>query len=396
MRHSIGPMRNGLRGRSARLGLTLAAATFMYAAPSPVHAKPPNGTFVTFDVPGGAFDTIVDGINPAGAVTGCTFDGTVNLGFVRAPNGAVTTIAVPGSTSTFVGSECGGPAGPPINPAGAIVGSYTDIGGITHGFVRSPDGIFTRFDAPGGVNTDFVCCITPAGAVAGISLDASYSVGHGFLRAPNGTFAMFDSPGSTFTAPTGINPEVAISGVYFDANFIEHGFFRARDGTITTFDAPGAVNGTEPHGINPAGAIVGRYLDANFAEHGFLRAPDGNITIFDVPSSVPLDTSPVGINPAGAIVGTYNDETGTHGFIRVPDGTFTTVDPPRSAATFALGINAAGAARETTSTQQAARRTASYSSRISRRRGAKSPRYTVGSNKSSLRASQMVASSIFG
>jgi len=54
MRHSIGPMRNGLRGRSARLGLTLAAATFMYAAPSPVHAKPPNGTFVTFDVPGGA------------------------------------------------------------------------------------------------------------------------------------------------------------------------------------------------------------------------------------------------------------------------------------------------------------------------------------------------------
>src|SRR6516225_5946051 len=350
MRHSIGPMRNGLRGRSARLGLTLAAATFMYAAPSPVHAKPPNGTFVTFDVPGGAFDTIVDGINPAGAVTGCTFDGTVNLGFVRAPNGAVTTIAVPGSTSTFVGSECGGPAGPPINPAGAIVGSYTDIGGITHGFVRSPDGIFTRFDAPGGVNTDFVCCITPAGAVAGISLDASYSVGHGFLRAPNGTFAMFDPPGSTFTAPTGINPEVAISGVYFDANFIEHGFFRARDGTITTFDALGAVNGTEPHGINPAGAIVG----------------------------------------------SYHDETGTHGFIRVPDGTFTTVDPPRSAATFALGINAAGAARETTSTQQAARRTASYSSRISRRRGAKSPRYTVGSNKSSLRASQMVASSIFG
>ena len=234
----------------------------------------------------------MDGINPAGAVTGCTFDGTVNLGFVRAPNGAVTTIAVPGSTSTFVGSECGGLAGPPINPAGAIVGSYTDIGGITHGFVRSPDGIFTRFDAPGGVNTDFVCCITPAGAVAGISLDASYSVGHGFLRAPNGTFAMFDSPGSTFTAPTGINPEVAISGVYFDANFIEHGFFRARDGTITTFDALGAVNGTEPHGINPAGAIVGRYLDANFAEHGFLRAPDGNITIFDVPSSVPLDTSP--------------------------------------------------------------------------------------------------------
>ena len=85
MRHSIGPMRNGLRGRSARLGLTLAAATFMYAAPSPVHAKPPNGTFVTFDVPGGDFDTIVDGINPAGAVTGCTFDGTVNLGFLRAP-----------------------------------------------------------------------------------------------------------------------------------------------------------------------------------------------------------------------------------------------------------------------------------------------------------------------
>jgi len=108
------------------------------------------------------------------------------------------------------------------------------------------------------------------------------------------------------TAPSGINPAGAISGVYVNASGVEHGFLRARDGTITTFDAPGAVNGTQPNGINPAGAIVGIAFDANFVNHGFLRAADGTFTAFDPPgSTAPLGTTAVGINPVGSIVGGY-------------------------------------------------------------------------------------------
>jgi hypothetical protein len=253
---NLGPAFNSLRSRSAYFLLPLTAMAFASAVASAAHAEPQQGTFVTFDAPGGGGISSM-GINPAGVVTGTYVIGTspnfVFYGFLRAPDGTFTTINVPGSTSTVVGPGSEPFAGPPINPAGAITGSFV-ASGASHGFVRAPDGTFTTVDAPGAVNgTDFLCCITPAGAVAGISFDAN-GAGHGFLRDHAGAFTEFDPPGSTLTAPTGINPAGAISGVYFDANGIEHGFLRAGDGTITTFDAPGAINGTQPDGINPAGA----------------------------------------------------------------------------------------------------------------------------------------------
>ena len=255
MRQSIAIVFNGLCRKSGGLLLVLAAAALTYALTSAAEAKPQNGAFITFDIPGGALDTFVNGINPAGVIAGTYVTETgVNLGFLRALNGSVITISVPGSTATFVGS--GGPigpnAGPPINPAGVTTGSYADVGGVMHGFVRAHDGAFATFDAPNSVNgTDFLCCITPEGAVAGISFDANF-VGHGFLRAPNGTFAAFDPPAFTFTAPNGINPSGVITGAYFDVTGVEHGFLRGGDGTVITFDAPGAVNGTGSAGINPA------------------------------------------------------------------------------------------------------------------------------------------------
>jgi hypothetical protein len=86
--------------------------------------------------------------------------------------------------------------------------------------------------------------------------------------------------GSTYTNPTAINPEGAITGQYCDA-ITCHGFLRARDGTFTTIDPPG-TNYSEADAINPAGAIAGLYQPGI---HGFLRARDGTFTIFDVPGS---------------------------------------------------------------------------------------------------------------
>jgi hypothetical protein len=314
-------MFNRVHGRSARLLLPLAAVAFAYAVASLAHADAPTGTFVTFDIPGCARDVLPTGINPGGLIAGTCVtvinNNFVFFGFLRKPDGSIITIAVPGSTSTFAGSEfTGGAAGPAINPEGAIAGSYTDTSGATHGFLRARDGTFTTFDAPGAVNgTDFLCCITPEGAVAGISFDANFA-GHGFLRARNGTFVVFDPPGSTTTAPGGINPAEDIAGTYFDAKGAEHGFLRARDGTIATFDAPGAVNGTQAAGINPAGVIVGTYFDGTFF-HGFIRASDGTFTTLDPPGSGA--TLPLVINPASIITGEYSDANDVeHGFLFIP------------------------------------------------------------------------------
>jgi hypothetical protein len=345
MQNSIASMSNGRRG----LLLPLAAAIFAAVVAFSGHANAQRGTFVTFDVPG-CRNALPLGINPEGAITGtCEIlvnSNRVSVGFLRARDGTSTIINVPGSTSTSVGvGELSSPVeGPPINPAGAVTGFYSDASGAQHGFLRDRDGTFATFDAPGAINgTEFLCCITPARAVVGISFDANFA-GHGFVRTANGTFIGFDPSGSTFTFPTSINPQGAISGAYTDASGVTHGFLRAPEGTITTFDVPTAVGLTGATGINPAGAITGFYFDASGATHGFLRVPDGTITTFDAPGSVaPFGTQPVAIAPTGAIVGNYAGQVMFHGFLRAADGTFTNVDPPGSSETLPNAINPAGA-----------------------------------------------------
>ncbi len=188
----------------------------------------------------------------------------------------------PGSTGAYVGffEEAGGQ---PINPAGAITGTYFDASGIGHGFLRSAKGIVASFDPPGSTYT-IPQSINAGGAITGFIFDAS-GANHAFLRAPDGTFTTFDAPdGMGSTAGEGINSAGTIVGYYFDANFFYHGFVRGSDGTITEFDVPDAAL-TIPSGINSAGAITGTFYDVNFNTHCFLRAPDGTITTFDPPGA---------------------------------------------------------------------------------------------------------------
>ena len=71
----------------------------------------PQPTITTFDVSTGAvFGTSPSGINPAGAITGYYCDAVTCHGFLRAPDGTVTTFDFPGSGYTQ-------PVG--INPEGA-------------------------------------------------------------------------------------------------------------------------------------------------------------------------------------------------------------------------------------------------------------------------------------
>jgi len=234
------------------------------------------------------------------------------------------------------------------NPAGAITGYYITGNNVFHGFLRTPDGTITSFDPPGsgtlkGSSQGTVpLSINSQGEIMGQYQDENYLY-HGFLRAPDGTFTTIDSPGAGTEAGQGtiaenIGPEGLIAGYYLDANNVCHGFVRARDGAITTFDAPGAGTGTyqgtlvtsTEQGINREGAIIGWYIDSDYVYHGYLRSPDGStFTTIDGPGAAYTILS--GLTPAGAVAGYFGDASNVGHGLLFADGTLTTFDDRRRA-----------------------------------------------------------------
>jgi hypothetical protein len=206
-----------------------------------------DGTFAAFLAPGqcetngsqGCYGSEDSNVNAFGLSTGNFMDNTANLvqhGFIRHPNGTFTMFDAPGAgTGQYQGTGCPGCfAG--LNQWGAIAGIYADSNTVEHGFLRSPDGKFTTFDAPGagtgsfqgtGCYSDCPVRLNDWGAITGVYIDANY-VYHGYLRSPAGSIVTVDPAGSTFTFPVGINDLGTIVGYYADANGVYHGFLRIR------------------------------------------------------------------------------------------------------------------------------------------------------------------------
>jgi hypothetical protein len=79
--------------------------------------------------------------------------------------------------------------------------------------------------------------------VTGTYLDGGGSA-HGFVRTPDGTVTKFDAAkGATDTVPQAINIDGTIAGYY--TTDTPHGFVRTADGTVTTFDVPNEPGGTK-------------------------------------------------------------------------------------------------------------------------------------------------------
>jgi len=315
--------------------------------------RDPWGAITTFDAPGAGNESVVPGyqgtpggvmggqgtypwsINPAGAITGGYADeSNVFHGFLRTPDGKFISFDAP---SKYVGTGEGQGTMPAnINRSGVIWGTATDSNGVSHGFLRTPDGKFTMVDAPHagdasgqGTSGEAASCINTAGAVTGTYVD-SESVAHGFVRTPDGKITEFDVPGAGTGAGQGtyswsINDAGAVTAEYVDADGVGHGYVRALDGTITTFDVPyagtGAGQGTIGEGINAAGVVIGNYIDGSGVNHGFARAPNGNLMYLDAPGAGTgsgQGTIPLTNNPADAITGVYVDGGGVlHGFLRI-------------------------------------------------------------------------------
>ena len=237
-----------------------------------------------------------------------------------------------------------------INNWGAITGYYLDANNVFHGFLRSPEGTFTNFEAPGSdtnpndFNGTLPNAINDAGAITGIYYDVQ-NVGHGFLRSPEGAYVTVDVPGgSQFTNPIAINLEGAVVGYYVDRNGVVRAFLRRPDGTFETWSAPGA-QATGAYNINVFGTIVGHYRNSHSVGHGLVRSPQGKLTTFDVPGAgtasgqgTECPGCSVGFNLFGAAAGLYIDGNNiVHGFMRSPLGEITTFDPPGESAVYGLG-----------------------------------------------------------
>ena len=239
-----------------------------------------------------------------------------------------------------------------INLEGEITGLYIDASSLAHGFLRSPLGFLTTFDAPGEINGTYPSSINLLGAVTGYYYDVNF-VGHGFLRSSNGTFTTFEAPGAgTTTSPQGTTPEAlnplgVIAGIATDSSNFSNGFLRDSHGSFTTFDAPGSLSTFFPLSpfsfsvpdlsINLEGETTGAYFQTISGNpfggnyNVFVRAADGTFTTFYAADYPPccIWSFPTGINQAGTIAGVFNDGNNiNHGFVRVVDGTVTTFDVP--------------------------------------------------------------------
>jgi len=142
---------------------------------------------------------------------------------VRTPDGAITTLAVPGAGT---GPGFFGTIAASINPEGEVTGYDVVPSGANYGFVWYPGGSFVTFADPGSGSTLATdpLSINPAGATAGSYYDATGL--HGFERGAGGQFANFSAydPGGVGTRVTTNNAWGQVTGWYIDANDVDHGF----------------------------------------------------------------------------------------------------------------------------------------------------------------------------
>lgn len=255
--------------------------------------RKPDGTFTTFNVPGvGGYGSTPIAINLEGSVVGYYTDSSRSFrAFLRRPDGRFTTWIGP-DACTGNGSEgCYGSAALNVNIFGTVAGSFQHKRDLAeHSYIRTAKGELKTFEVPGGgtgaqQGTGCPGCalgLNQFGAIAGIYSDAN-SVNHGFIRSPDGAITTFDAPGagSSIYQGTGCSSDCSVSlndwgtvaGVYVDTNFVAHGYLRSPEGKFATVDPVGSV-GTYPSGLNDFGGMTGEFVDANNVYHGFLRIPD--------------------------------------------------------------------------------------------------------------------------
>jgi hypothetical protein len=226
-----------------------------------------------------------------------------------------------------------------VNAAGTIVGLYWDAANVGHGFLRHPDGTYTRIDYPGATFTN-ATAINARGVIVGRWTDSA-GINHGYVLTPQGTFTQIDPPAPCVLSPKatvihGLNDVGDLAGRCFDASAKELGWVWRHDGSFHALD-DSAFQTTDAWDITNRGEVVGDYTDAGGFVHGYTWTPGTGFVTLDFPGR---QTGVRAENERGDISGIYaDDDFNLHGFVLTASG-FETVDFPGNtvnAGTLAIG-----------------------------------------------------------
>jgi uncharacterized protein (TIGR03437 family) len=269
-----------------------------------VHAQ--TYSFVTFDPPGSVL-TRLTGINNQGQVVGTYNDASgVTHSFLRQPDGTFSTFDVPQAAA-------GQTVATAINNLGQIVGSYQDGAGKSHGFIRSTDGSsFITFDSPDPAIGFTPAAINDQGEVAGnIFVGAGHT--YGFLRSADGsTYTRIIAPPNAFyTDVNAMNNSDEIVGFYQlgGSGSPKRGFVRTADGAWADWELPGFAEGTIPNWIDNHGRILSLGVVVN---------PDRTSFALDASAIAPAAAIPAVLNDNGLIAGATFVGGIYHAFIATP------------------------------------------------------------------------------
>ncbi|MFZ0422007.1 MAG: hypothetical protein WAL80_03930 [Xanthobacteraceae bacterium] len=293
-------------------------------------------------------NVFLTGINSAGQAVGDYIDGHDDVhGFIYdASTGQYTALddTTGGAFYPASGTYPDGTLATGINNSGNVVGSFTDSGGVSHGFIYTAGGnpAFTTVDAPG------------ADATSLDGINNSNEVFGSYSASGVTSYFTENTDGSGFTPlsnlPTGtnvtlfaINDSGSLLGTYNDANGNVHSFVYA-NGTSTEIIDPDAEYPTNPSGstgtqasaFNNAGVVAGTFFDTDGVAHGFVATPSGNSYTYvtlDDPAAV-FATDVYGINNNGQVLGQYSDGSNVaHGFIYdIATQTYTNFSDPSAVA----------------------------------------------------------------
>jgi hypothetical protein len=170
------------------------------------------GRFSKIEIPG-LPQVLVGGINNRGVIVGaasqCEREVCPVHGFVRSPEGEITLLdlapKIPNPNTYFFG----------INNKGAIVGQYNSAAGTGTSFLRAPNGVMTTIAVPGAAQTRVSGINNARDVVGTYRRTAAEPTQHGFVLNARG-FLTIDFPGASSTELGGINNFGELVGSYSD------------------------------------------------------------------------------------------------------------------------------------------------------------------------------------
>jgi hypothetical protein len=303
--------------------------------------KSDHGTLIEFDGPDAStsatLGTLAFANNDFGAVVGSWVDSKIiPHAFLRTPEGKFIGFDAPGADLNK--GDNGGTVAYAINNLGVIAGQFEDTSFVFHAFIRYPNGFIYEFDDPNAGSTPFAFPAQGTQA-ANIYVDSGGNE-HGFIRYHDGNIVTVDpenSLGTMICLETCLTDDGATTGFYFDSNTLTvRGFIRSPGGQYTVFDGPQvndqAAQGTTSGSINAFGVTAGYSLNAEQTAGGFIRTPNGQIFGFQDPAAstnAGLGTAAFAVNIFGVTTGIYQDSNGgSHGFERTPNGLYANFDAP--------------------------------------------------------------------